>query len=272
MGLGLGRIRQISSKDNSTVKSLRALASDARELRLVKRTLLDGPHLVEAYRRWHGVPELLVVNGSGSSNPEVASLLAAWPDVEVVQLADGLFRELSGVASPIGIMAVISIPTVSNEGIEGSCVLLDAVQDSGNVGTIIRSAAAAGIREVILGHGCAGAWTPRVLRAAQGAHFSLMIREHVDLEQALRDFRGTSLAAVARDGAPLFDLHLVGDLAWVFGNEGAGISSRILALTTHRVTIPIEVHTESLNVAAAAAICLFEGVRQRLSARENSNA
>lgn len=269
MGQGLGRLRLISSKDNPTVKSLRALASDARELRFARRTLLDGPHLVEAYRRWHGVPELLVVNGSGSGNPEVAHLLAAWPDVEVVQLADGLFRELCGVASPIGIMAVISIPAVSNERIDGSCILLDAVQDSGNVGTIIRSAAAAGIREVILGRGCAGAWTPRVLRAAQGAHFSLSIREQVDLESLVRNYAGTVVATVAREGVSLFDVDLSGSVAWLFGNEGAGISAELVALARVRTTIPIAADTESLNVAAAAAVCLFEQVRQQHSAKDN---
>jgi TrmH family RNA methyltransferase len=268
----LARAKTVTSRDNPVVKGLRALATDAREVRAQKRTLLDGPHLIETFRRQGGVPELLVVSETRAGNAEIAGLIQAYSDVEVVQLPDGLFRDLSGVATPVGILAVIRIPDVAAGPVDGSCVMLDAVQDAGNVGAILRTAAAAGVREILLGQGCAGAWTPRVLRAAQGAHFGLRIREQVELESALRDYRGTSVATVAREGTPLFDLPLAGDVAWLFGNEGAGLSGRLLGLAARHATIPIAADTESLNVAAAAAICLFEGVRQRLPARETNNA
>jgi TrmH family RNA methyltransferase len=263
----LGRSRTVTSRENPAVKGLRALAADAREIRRQGRTLLDGPHLIGAYRGHGGVPDMLVVSESGTEHAEVASLTDAFDGVETLHLPDALFREISGVTTPVGILAVIALPDIPNEPITGSCVLLDAVQDAGNVGAILRTAAAAGVRDIVLGPGCAGAWTPRVLRAAQGAHFSLSIREQADLAGALKTYSGSSVAAVARNGTPLFDLDVSGEVAWIFGNEGAGISDAIIALATRRATIPIVAHTESLNVAAAAAVCIFEGVRQRRSGK-----
>lgn len=268
----MARVKVITSKDNPSIKELRALATDARELRARQRTLLDGPHLIEAY--WHhcGVPELLVLSDSGSGNGEAKALIATYPDVDILQVPDGLFREISGVATPVGILAVIRIPEVGDAPIEGSCVMLDAVQDGGNIGTILRTAAAAGVRDVLLGRGCAAAWLPKVLRAAQGAHFGLRIREQIDLGRFLREFPGTSVATVASDGTPLFDLSLKGNIAWIFGNEGAGVSAELISVAEQRTTIPIAADTESLNVAAAAAICLFEQVRQQRLAGGRQNA
>jgi len=256
-------VRIITSKDNPAIKELRALATDARELRSRQRTLLDGPHLIQSYLQHLGMPELLVQSQSGNRNDEVNSLVAACPDVDVLQLPDSLFREISGVATPVGVLAVIRIPEAGDGPISGSCVMLDAVQDAGNIGTILRTAAAAGMKDVLLGRGCACAWLPKVLRAAQGAHFGLRIREQVDLARLMREYSGMTVATVARDGTSLFDLSLAGDVAWVFGNEGSGIADSLLAVAGQRASIPIVADTESLNVAAAAAICLFEQVRQR---------
>ncbi len=141
--------------------------------------------------------------------------------------------------------------------------MLDAVQDAGNIGTILRTAAAAGVTTVVLGEGCAGAWTPRVLRAGQGAHFSVRILEQVALPALLENSEIASYAAVAREGASLYATDLRAPCCWLFGNEGAGLSPPILERVRHRVTIPMAATTESLNVAAAAAVCLFEMQRQR---------
>lgn len=266
----MGRI--ITSRDNAAIKALRALVKDSREIKRQGRTLIDGPHLLECYRRRIGSPALIVVSESGSGKPEIAGLLADCPGAEVMTVADGLFRDLSGVATPVGILGVIDVPPTPDDDIRGRCVMLDAVQDAGNVGAILRTAAAAGIGDVVLGPGCAGAWTPRVLRAAQGAHFSLRLREDCALETMVRRFRGESLAAMAGQGESLFGLNLSGDIAWIFGNEGSGIAPGLAGLATRRVTIPLASSTESLNVAAAAAVCLFETKRQRdLRGGENEN-
>jgi TrmH family RNA methyltransferase len=218
--------------------------------------------LIEACWRHGGVPERFVLSETGSRNTEVIDLISRYSGVEAIQIPDRLFREISPVVTPVGILAVIAIPVpAADQPVTGSCVFLDAVQDAGNIGAILRTAAAAGIKDVALGRGCAAAWSPKVLRAAQGAHFSLHIREQTDFAALLRDYDGTRIAAVAQGGVSLFDLALPDKVAWIFGNEGAGVSEELLALADTRVTIPLAFETESLNVAAAAAVCLFEQVR-----------
>lgn len=245
------------------------MAADVREQRARRRTILDGPHLIEAYRQHRGVPESLVLSEAGSRNDEVMRLVRQFPGIDVIQVPDALFRDISGVMTPVGVLAVIPIPEPPTGPLTGTCVMLDAVQDAGNIGTMLRTTAAAGINEVALGNGCAAAWSPKVLRAAQGAHFSLRIREQVDLAAMLKAYAGTSVATVAREGDSLYDLVLPDRVAWVFGNEGSGVNADLVALATLRVTIPIAAETESLNVSAAAAICLFEYVRQRRLAGED---
>jgi RNA methyltransferase, TrmH family len=268
----LARTRAVTSRDNPVVKRLRALATDAREIRSQGRAILDGPHLIEAYRHHDGIPELLVVSDSGAENAEIAVLIKHYAAIELITLPDGLFREVSGVVAPAGIMAEIRVPDSPTHSIQDYCVLLDAVQDAGNVGTILRTAAAANIREIVLGKGCAGAWTPRVLRAAQGAHFGLRIREQADLAKVIAEYPGVSVATVAKGGTALYELDLRGPVAWLFGNEGAGLKDELAALASRRATIPIAGDTESLNVAAAAAICIFEGMRQKKAGKGGRDA
>jgi TrmH family RNA methyltransferase len=253
-------MRHISSRDNPQFKALRALAEDPRGH---GRALVDGIHLVATcLARSVGVRQLLV-SESGRKNPEIEALLQGVSGIDCVSLRDSLFRELSGVATPTGIAAVIDIPLVPAGWPSGDAVLLEAVQDAGNVGAILRTAAAAGVGDVLLGPRCAGAWTPRVLRGGQGAHFSLVIREQVDPAAALTACHATSIATVARGGTSLYELELRGPILWLVGNEGAGLSAELVAAAKLRATIPLAAGTESLNVAAATAVCLFEASRQR---------
>lgn len=252
--------RRITSRDNPIFKGLRALIADPRRH---GRALLDGVHLVASCFA-HGIPvKQLLVSESGLQHVEIAVLLQGAAGIDCVVFRDSLFREISGVGTPTGIAAVIDIPAVAAGELAGDAVLLDAVQDAGNVGAILRTSAAAGVRDVLLGPGCAGAWTSRVLRAGQGAHFSLAIREQVDLATALVGCSGTTIATVARGGESLYDLDLTGPIIWLVGNEGAGLTAELTAAAKVRATIPLAGGTESLNVAAATAVCLFEASRQR---------
>lgn len=259
--------RLITSRTNPVFKALSMLANDPRAQRRERRALADGIHLVSACFAHGMLVQQLLVSESGQQHPEIAALLAnVTGAVDGLVLSDALFRELSGVATPTGIAAVIDIPQPSMPTLfTADVVMLDAIQDAGNVGTILRTAAAAGVRDVVLGGGCAGAWMPRVLRAGQGAHFVLRIYEQADLLTALDQCRGTSVATVARDGVSLYALDLRAPRVWLLGNEGAGLSSALMNAAQDRVTIPMAQETESLNVAAAAAVCLFEAVRQRQS-------
>ena len=260
-------MKSIASRDNAGFKALRSLAQDHRSQRDTGRTVIEGPHLLTACLDHGGVPELLAVSESAVDKPEVAALLARAAASETIVLRDVLFREISELATPVGILARIAIPAEPATFPVGDCLLLDAVQDAGNVGTLLRTAAAAGVHDVLLGTGCAGAWTPRVLRAGQGVHFALRIRERVALSAFLHAYPGCSVAAAAHRGTSLYELDLRAPLAWLFGNEGVGIDPALLATTRQRATIPLADGSESLNVAAAAAICLFEMRRQRVATR-----
>ncbi len=256
-------MKTITSRDNPALKSLRALLTGARKQRASGQTVLEGPHLLAAALD-HGVTaNLVAVSESAAGNAQIAALLLRAGKVETFCLPDPLFRSLSELAAPVGVLARIAVPPAPTFLPAGDCLLLDAVQDAGNVGTLLRTAAAAGLRDVLLGPGCAGAWTPRVLRAAQGAHFGLCIREQADLAGFLKHYSGNPVATVARDGDSLYALDLRQPVAWLFGNEGAGLAPELVALAKRRATIPLAPGNESLNVAAAAAVCLFEMRRQR---------
>lgn len=206
----------------------------------------------------------MAVSESGALHGEIRDLLARHPQIQTFVFGDALFSKVSPVTTPTGILALISIPSRPTPSQNtGSRVLLEAIQDSGNLGSILRSSAAAGIKDIYLGQGCAQAWSPRVLRAAMGAHFSLHIHEHAELDGVIRKHDGISVSTRPDALETIYDLTLTGPVAWVFGNEGRGLESTTTGLTTHSARIPMPGGAESLNVAAAASICLFEEVRQK---------
>jgi TrmH family RNA methyltransferase len=133
------------------------------------------------------------------------------------------------------------------------------------LGTILRTAAAAGIETVFLSEGCAQAWSPRVLRAAMGAHFLLSIYEKVNIAELLASYQGVSMATGLDGARNLYEINLRQPIAWLFGSEGQGLSVNTMALAQQKVMIPMAQGVESLNVAAAAAVCLFEERRQKLA-------
>jgi TrmH family RNA methyltransferase len=164
----------------------------------------------------------------------------------------------------VGALAVIVTPRTTLPAAADFCLLLDGLQDPGNVGSILRSAAAAGVKQVLLSKKSAFAWSPKVLRAGQGAHFLTTIVEDVDLAAWAAAFRaggGRVAALVARDGTSLFRADLARPLALAVGNEGAGLSRKLADRADLRLTIPMPGGMESLNVGAAAAVALFECVR-----------
>ena len=252
----------ISSRDNPRVRRWRDLARDARERRKLGRTIIEGENLIVAFLESGKEVESLILSKAASSRPEFVALATQSGTAPTV-LSDPLFRSIVDVETPAGIAAEIAIPPGAGklESAE-SCVLLDAVQDTGNVGTILRSAAAFGIRHAVLGKGCADAWSPKVLRAAAGAHFSLQLSESADLAEAMAEFGGRIACTLPRDGVPLANADLSGRLGWLFGAEGKGVHGALAARAALKVTIPMPGAAESLNVAAAAAICFYEFSRR----------
>ena len=253
----------IRSADNPRFKALLKLVQSSRERKRAGLSVLDGVHLVAAYREHVGMPEELVVSAAGSDDAEIQAIVAKAAPLEPVLLADSLFARLSSVATPTGILGVVRTPRPEPLPPRiGACLMIVDLQDPGNLGSILRSAAAAAIPRVLLSQNSVQAWSPRVLRAAMGAHFLLHIHESVDLVIAARGYQGRIIAASQRAPRTLYQEDLRGDIALVFGNEGAGISEPLIAAAHAAVAIPMPGKTESLNVAAAAAVCLFERVRQ----------
>jgi len=258
-------MKLIRSRDNQFFKGLKRLAESGRERRKRGRTLLDGLHLVMAYEAAHAPVETLIVAESALAAGEIAAYVEGR---EVIVLADSLLRDLGLVDTPSGLLAVVATPTATVAvDREMDAILLDGVQDPGNVGAILRSAAAAGIEQALLGPGCAAAWSPKVLRAGQGAHFVLAIHEDADLGAFMAGYRGTTAVTCLDDATPLYDASWEGPLAWIFGAEGQGVRAELLAAARLRVRIPMPGAVESLNVAAAAAVCLFEALRRKLASR-----
>jgi len=257
-------LKYIRSRDNPLFKTLVKLSNSARERRASRQALLDGPHLIEAYAASGGVASALIASESGLRKPEIARLFEGTPAESKVVFADRLFEHIAFVVTPAGILALI--PTQEPEGAPPAnehCVLLENLQDAGNVGSILRTAAAAGVRNVCLSKGCAFVWSAKVLRAGMGAHFRLRLYDEADLNEVARRFQGMVVVTDVKAERSLYDLDLRQPTAWIFGNEGAGVSPELATHATARVRIPMPGGTESLNVAAAAAICLYEQVRQR---------
>ena len=251
----------LRSRDNPRVRRWRTLAHDARARRAERRALIEGVHLIEAYLDSGARPEALLVSASGGTKEEIVGL-ARRAAMEPITLADALFRWVADTASPVGLAAEIALPPVAAVARAQQAVFLDGVQDAGNVGAILRSAAAFGVDTAVLGLGCADPWSPKVLRAAMGGHFALRIAEVPDLAAALSEFRGTLVCAATSRGMPPDTLDLRGSLGWILGAEGQGVSPAVAVRATARASVPLAAGVESLNVAAAAAILFYERARQ----------
>ncbi|MDR2207711.1 MAG: RNA methyltransferase [Azoarcus sp.] len=258
---------RLSSRDNPRLKLFAALARDRSERHERAQTVLDGPHLLGCALDASIALLDVCVSESGGANPEILTLLARLPAGEPpICVPDALFARLSPVDTPAGILARIEIPSFdAQEATErGTLIVLDAIQDPGNLGSILRTAAAAGIQQAWLTPGCAQAWSPKVLRAGMGVHFRLRIHERVDALAVLAAYQGKVVATgTGEESRMMFETDLTGPVAWLFGAEGQGISPALLARADEILHIPMMEGIESLNVGAAAAVCLFEQMRQR---------
>ncbi len=259
-------MQRIASRHNERLRDVASLIASSRERRKSRRCVLEGAHLIEVYAARVGVPETLVVVDDALRDPAMAALVAGVPSMRVLLISRALFEEIASVPADVGVLAVVEPPTARNVAPGNFCLLLEDVQDPGNVGTMIRTAAAAGIDQVVLSRHSAFAWSPKALRAGQGAHFLTTLIESVEALQWTRGFRengGRVVASVVKGASTPYDVDLRGRLAIAIGSEGRGLSPALVALADQRVTIPMANGSESLNAAAAAAVLLFEGVRQR---------
>ena len=258
---------KITSRENTQYKEIKHLATDAKARRKAGKTVLDGIHLCQAYLEHIGAPLLCVTGETAQNSKEAVEIIQECEKRKAVclQLSSSLFKNISQVENGIELLFLIDIPnTKIADTKEKTIVCLDQVQDPGNLGSILRSAASAGIKEIYCATGTAQVWSPRVLRAAMGAHFLLNVHENADLKEFLRTSSRMILATSSHAKQTIFQTDLRKPLIWLFGNEGQGVSASLMEQATHLVSIPHKGKMESLNVASSAAICLFEQVRQNL--------
>lgn len=262
-------MQSITSSQNPRYKELKALITQAKARREAGRTVLEGVHLAQSYLDAQLTPKLCVVSESGLDNAEVAAIVERCDDlqVEYLMVTDRQFGSLSVVRNGIGIMLVIDTPQPSDSSsLSSDALLLDGVQDPGNLGTILRTSAAAGVSEIYCSANTASAWAPKVLRAGMGAHFGLTIHENVDLSELISTATVPVLATTLQASASIYEADLTRPVAWIVGNEGQGVDESLLKDNVTQVNIPQAPNVESLNVSAATAVCLFEQVRQRRAA------
>ena len=264
------KLKPVSSRENAVYKRLKQLASSAQARKKEGLSLLDGAHLVGAHVAARGAPALMAVSESGLKRSEVQALVRQAAG-EVLQLPDALFEGISSVEHGAGIVAAVLTPREAlPPTVSGDCLLLEHLQDPGNMGSLLRTAAAAGVRQVFCSTHTVYAWSPKVLRAGQGAHFGLTIVEGVVLDEVIDRLTVPLVATSSHASASVFETDLAGPVAWLFGNEGAGVSPALLARAERKVMIPMPGGIESLNVAAAGAICMFEAVRQRRTGKKKA--
>lgn len=251
----------IQSAQNALFKEARKLLEQRRERLKTGQTLLDGPHLLASWLDAGRTVQRVLLTEAGFANPEITALVKR-ANAPVSMLDERLFAEISELPSLSGVLAWVAIPQARALRNAGFCLLLDGVQDPGNVGSMLRTAAAAGVEQVLLSSACADVWSPKTLRAGMGAQAVLDIVERADLPAFVDQFSGR-IASTLLDGATdIYRTDLTGNLALVFGAEGSGVSPEMATRAGLRLKIPMAPGIESLNVGAAAAICLYERVRQ----------
>lgn len=251
--------QHITSRDNPLLVRLRRLAQDGAGYRRAGQVWIEGEHLCAALRQRGGVALQAVVDESAWARPDVRELAAWAPRIALVPAA--LFKGFSGLESPAPLGFVIETPAAPALLPLGTAVVLDRVQDPGNVGSILRSAAAFGVPQVLALKGTVALWSPKVLRAGMGAHFGLRLVEGLS-DDDLVALQTPLVATSSHAGSLLPDAPLPRPCAWVLGHEGQGVAEALLARCVLQVRIPQPGGEESLNVAAAAAVCLYESARR----------
>ena len=262
---------RVVSRQNSRYREIARLVSSSRERRKTGRCVLEGEHLVAAYLDRVGVPDTVVASEDALARPGVAALLARVSPANAVVVPQALFDDMGTLMPDVGVIAVAAAPRIASRAGGGLVLLVEAIQDPGNLGSMLRSAAAFGATDAWLSKECAFAWSPKVLRAGQGAHFQIAIHEDADLVATAAKLRGERvrvLATVASGGSPIDRASLAPRVALAVGNEGAGLSDALREAADESVTIPMPGGTESLNVAAATAVALYEVARRRATAAE----
>ena len=254
-------VKTLSARDNPLLVRLRKLGRDPVAYRKQRELWIEGDHLCRAFLQRGGVPLQALISEDAWASP-LRELAMAAPAVSVLSAA--LMAGISTLESPAPIGFVVPWVGVVNLLPDAPTVVLDRLQDAGNVGTVLRSASAFGFTQVVALKGTAGLWSPKVLRAGMGAHFGLSLIEGVEAA-ALRALAVSLIATSSHASQAIDQVALPWPCAWVLGHEGEGVSAIVQSQCQQTLRIPQPGGEESLNVGAAAAVCLYESARQRLN-------
>ena len=250
-------MERITSRKNPLLEHMRRLDSAAFR-RQQGEFLCDSPKLVgEALR--HGARVLAVAVSDGVEPPEGLDA-----SVRCAAVPPDVMASISPMESPQGALFLCRLPEKKTYAPTPGCLLLDGIQDPGNLGTILRTADAAGLDGVLLSTQCADVFSPKVLRATMGSIFRMNLRTTDDLPGELTKLRekGYSILSSQLDGTPFYERQGVAErFALIIGNEGNGVSEQVQQTATHRVRLPMRGGAESLNAAIAAAIMMYELMR-----------
>ncbi|ENW90399.1 hypothetical protein F905_00420 [Acinetobacter sp. CIP 53.82] len=253
----------LESKDNPKIKHLRGLIEQNSYRKKQGQTVLEGSHLCLAWLEQNRKINAIFTTENALKHPDLNDILDQYQGTVFV-IGESLYKDLSTLGTTLACLAIVDLPSSSQAlDYQADTLILENVQDPGNVGTLLRSAAAAGIQQIVCTKGSASLWSPRVLRAGMGAHFSLQTFENIQLEEILEQFKIPVYVTSSHRSTSLYVKDLSQPCVWILGNEGQGVSDYALA-HAEAVTIPQPGGQESLNVAIAGSVCFFEMVRQRL--------
>ncbi len=255
-------MKTIESKENPHFKAWKKLSDSARGRRKTGKIFLEGAHAIQMFSAKFGKVEALIFQKNLAFTVENREL-CKFAD-EIFEIPENLCRFLTNLDSPPAVFAVANLPqNTAKIDFQKNTVLLDGIQNPLNLGAILRVAAAANFSQILISENAAHVFSPKSLRAAQGANFALDIFENADLGDFVEKFQGQIFAAdVGENAQNLFSLTLENaPAAWIFGAEGQGVSESLLK-KAKIVKIPMAGGVESLNVASAAALCLFEVYRR----------
>ncbi|MGR3900100.1 RNA methyltransferase [Psychrobacter sp. 1176_08] len=253
----------ITSDKNTTVKLVKALLTQARQRKKHGQTVIEGVHLIDAALRSDYPFVQILLSESAHAHPEVQQVLTRLPTyTPILTLSDALYGSIRNLGTGIDIMAVIKVPTPTLSTITEDCLILNDVQDSGNVGTLLRTAAAVGISNILCTNATSQAWSPKTLRAGMGAQFALTIYEGLSVQDILDYVQTPLFATSSHTDTVIYQHDLKAPIAWIMGHEGQGVCNELMQCATP-IALPQPNGQESLNVAIAGSLCLYETLRQR---------
>lgn len=254
-------LKKINSNENTFFKNLKKLYQNKSERKKLEQTILDGPHLIKTFMESGGEVRDFIKDTS-INHDEINQIFDKYPSINIAELSHELFCEISELKSSTGLMALINIPEKKIYKKEaGLHLLIDNVQEPGNLGSILRSHAAFANRLVFLSKGCCELWSPKTLRGSQGIQFFLTCYEDQDLLNLIDTFNFPTYS-ICKEGPSLYDHKFQNDVAVIFGNEGQGVGFKLMQKVEKNLSIPMAEKVDSLNVGSAASIVMYEYARQ----------